>query len=174
MVYTMHWYVDGGCRGNGSSNSIAAASAIHMSRNGAYTSWTRKLPSYPRPTNQRAEITAIIIALEQTLEKYDELDSSPYLDVTILSDSRYAVNCMNDWIYKWSENGWVNAEGNEVVNRDLIQEASRLDDRVKELGSVSYKWISREENGIADQKCNEVMNEQGGSEGYYSSSDDGY
>ncbi|KXS96961.1 hypothetical protein AC579_1486 [Pseudocercospora musae] len=172
MVYTMHWYVDGGCRGNGSPGSIGAAAAIHMSRDGAYTAWTRKLPTYPHPTNQRAEITAIIIALEQTLEKNDELDSSPYLDVTIHSDSRYAVNCMNDWIYKWSKNGWINAKGKEVVNRHLIQEASSLDDRVKELGSVSYKWIPRSENGIADKRCNEVMDEQKGSVGYYSSDDD--
>jgi ribonuclease HI len=119
--------------------------------------WTKVLPYYPPPTNQRAELTAIIIALEQALEKYDELDSCPRLKVKIFSDSKYAIGCMNEWIYKWTQNGWRNASGNEVANRDLIEDASDLDDRVKELGSVEYIWIPRAENEEADEACNRAM-----------------
>lgn len=42
----------------------------------------------------------MIIALEQALEKYDELDGSPWLDVKIYTDSKYLIGCMTDWIYK--------------------------------------------------------------------------
>jgi ribonuclease HI len=35
---------------------------------------------------------------------------------SIFSDSRYAVNCMNKWVYKWASNGWTNARGDEVAN----------------------------------------------------------
>lgn len=59
-----------------------------------------KAAYYEDPTNQRADITAMIIALAWALEKYEELDTSPRLDVTIYSDSKYAIGCMNDWIYK--------------------------------------------------------------------------
>ncbi|KAI3328833.1 hypothetical protein F4824DRAFT_506163 [Ustulina deusta] len=56
----MEFYVDGGCRGNGQPGVIGAA---------ANSKWkSQHLPRYPTPTNQRAEITAIIIALEWTLE----------------------------------------------------------------------------------------------------------
>jgi len=157
----MKIYVDGGCRGNGQPGSIGAAAAVFESRGGRQQIWSRRLPaSYHTPvTNQRAELTAIIIALEQAIIKYDGLDSDPRLVVTIYSDSRYAIGCMNEWIYKWSQNGWVNAAGREVANRELIQEASDLDDELKERGDVSYVWIPRHENEDADRHCNSVMDE---------------
>ena len=159
MVYIMEIYIDGGCRGNGRPDSIGAAAAVFKGRNGEATTWTRVLPDWPSPTNQRAEITAIILALEKALEKYDDLDFSPRLRVKIFSDSRYAIGCMTDWIYKWCRNGWQNAAGNEVANRDLIEKASDLDDRVKELGSVEYNWIPRAENWEADEACDEAMDD---------------
>lgn len=160
MVYTMEINVDGGCRGNGKPGSIGAAAAIFKLRFGRQIVWTTSLPRHPPPTSQRAEITAIILALEKALEKYAELHTNPWLDIKIYSDSRYAVGCMTEWVYKWSRNGWINAAGNEVANRDLIQKASDLDDRLKEEGTVKYIWIPREENQDADRYCTEVLDEE--------------
>jgi ribonuclease HI len=67
---------------------------------------------------------------------------------------------MNDWVYKWTKNGWRNAAGNEVANRDLIEEACDLDDRLKEEGSVEYIWIPREQNEEADRYCNQAMDDE--------------
>lgn len=157
----MNVYVDGGCRGNGQAWAYGAAAACFKQRSGDWLTWTRRLNnnSYPPPTNQRAEITAVIVALQQILDKYEELNCYPRLQVTIYTDSKYVVGCMADWIYKWSSNGWINAAGNEVVNRDLIQEASCLDDRVAELGTIKYQWIPRAQNEMADGECNDEMNE---------------
>ncbi len=154
----MEFKVDGGCRGNGYSNATGACAAVLIGRRGnALTTWTRGLRRHPTPTNQRAEISTIILALEQALDIYDDLNSYPYLELTIMSDSRYAVDCMEKWIYKWSKNGWTNAAGREVANRDLIEEASDLDDRVKELGKVTYMWIPRHENEKADGAVNKCL-----------------
>jgi len=160
MVYIMEIYVDGGCRGNGKPDSIGAAAAVFRRKWGKSDYWTRVLPRWPPPTNQRAEISAIILALEQALEEYANLDGNPWLDVKIYSDSKYAIGCMTDWVYKWSTNGWRNAAGNEVANRDLIEEASDLGDRLKEEGKVEYIWIPREDNDEADRICNEAMDDQ--------------
>lgn len=160
MVYTMEIYVDGACRGNGQRGSVAAAAAVFKTRSGRQDGWTRILPNHPTPTNQRAEITAIIIALEQALEKSAELRTSPMLDVTIYSDSKYAIGCMTDWVNKWSRNGWINAAGYEVANRDLIKDASDLHNKLKEEGTVKYIWIPREKNQDADRLCNEVLDEE--------------
>ncbi|OAQ60368.1 ribonuclease H1 [Pochonia chlamydosporia 170] len=161
MVYIMEIYTDGGCRRNGQPGAIGAAAAAFKNRNGTYDiAWTRSLPQDPPPTNQRAEVTAIILALKQALKKRQDLDTNPYLNVKIYSDSKYAVNCMKIWIYKWTRNGWINAAGYEVVNRDLIEEASDLDDRLKEVGDVDYIWIPREQNQYADRLCNEDMDNQ--------------
>ncbi|KAI0906556.1 ribonuclease H-like domain-containing protein [Ustulina deusta] len=159
MVYVMEFYVDGGCRGNGKPWAIGAAACIMMKRHGSYASQSLELPRDPEPTNQRAEMTAIIMALEWALKRYHELDSNPRLAVRIHSDSRYAINCMDNWIYKWTRNGWVNSSGYEVANRDLIEEASDLDDRLQELGSVDYIWIPRSENQAADELCNDKLDE---------------
>ena len=77
--------------------------------------------------------------------------------MNIYSDSRYAVDCMNVLIYKWSRNGWINSRGERVANQDLIREASDLDDKVAELGDVQYIWIPRSENDLADKHCNEEL-----------------
>ena len=68
MVYTMEIFVDERCRRNEQSNAIDAAAAVFKLRYGRQKCCFEELPSFPIPTNQRAEITAIILALEQALE----------------------------------------------------------------------------------------------------------
>jgi ribonuclease HI len=114
---------------------------------------------------------AIILALEQALDKYEKLHSYPKVKVEIFSDSKYAIGCMTEWIYKWSGNGWTNATGNPVANQDLIKEASDLEDRLKTKGRVKYTWIPRAENKVADRSCNDALDEQERQQTYYDSSD---
>ncbi|KAI1113195.1 ribonuclease H-like domain-containing protein [Nemania sp. NC0429] len=160
MVYRMDFYVDGGCRGNGRSRSIGAAACLLMKPyNRGYRWKARRLDPYPRPTNQRAELTAIIMALDWALQKYDALDYHRELDVRIYTDSRYAVGCMTRWIDNWIENGWRTSDGTRVANRDLIEEAAYMDDRLAELGSVRYIWIPRAENEDADRHCNDELDD---------------
>jgi ribonuclease HI len=142
MPYNMNIYVDGACRGNGQPGATGAAAAVFQPKYGKHTWFTRVLPHYPTPTNQRAEIMAIILALEEALNKYDELDGYPRLYTRIYSDSKYAVGCMTEWIYKWIQNDWTNSAGNEVANRGLIERASDLVIKVRDLGPVEYIWIS--------------------------------
>ena len=165
MVYIMKIYVDGGCRRNGHDKAIGAAACVIEKKWGKDSTWTRRLPtpSYwsndPIPTSQRAEITAIIHALEKVLDEYDHLRGYPRMTVTIYTDSKYAHGCMTDWIYKWTGNGWMNAAGNPVANQDIIREASDLDDKVKELGTVEYVWIPRSGNQAADEAVADELND---------------
>jgi ribonuclease HI len=160
MVYIMEFYVDGGCRGNGRPGAIGAAAAVLKPKYGKHKAWTFRLPSRPTPTNQRAEITAIVLALELALLKYRKLDTDPYINVRIHSDSRYAVDCMTKWVLKWANNGWMNAQGFEVANRDLIEKAMRHEGKVRDKGEVSYYWIPRGENSEADDYCNDALDDQ--------------
>ncbi|RMY04340.1 hypothetical protein D0868_06994 [Hortaea werneckii] len=74
-----------------------------------------------KQTNQRAELTAILRALEVAPKDRK---------VIILSDSNYAIKCTNDWYLNWRRNGWVNASKKPVENRDLIQKVvDILEDR---------------------------------------------
>ncbi len=65
-------------------------------------------------THQRAELWALIIALEY-LQKHAAGRSFP-----IFSDSKYAVDALNhDWIDKWQQNGWLNTKGKPINDREL-------------------------------------------------------
>lgn len=62
-------------------------------------------------TNQRAELLAVVSALENFTKP---------ANVTIYSDSAYIVNCFQQcWYAKWELNGYVNSEGKPVANQDL-------------------------------------------------------
>ena len=159
MVYTMVMYVDGGCRNNGYSDAFGAAAVVIKQRWGRSRVWTWALPDYPQATSQRAELEAIIHALELAQDKANEMDNTPFMKVTIYTDSKYAYGCMTDWSFKWRGNGWINSAGNEVANRDLIEKAVDLENAIDENGHVSYAWISRSENQDADDAVNERLDE---------------
>lgn len=160
MVYTMRMKVDGGCRGNGYDGAVGAAAVIIEHKyGGRWTSWTKRLPTYPRPTSQRAELAAIVLALEKALEKQRQLDRAPFMKVAIRTDSKYAHGCMTDWSFKWLNNGWINCAGNEVANRDLVEEALELEAELEENGDVQYEWIPRDQNQDADEAVNDKLDE---------------
>ncbi|KAL2835982.1 ribonuclease H-like protein [Aspergillus pseudoustus] len=163
MVYTLEIFADGGCRGNGQPGSIGAAAIIYRQRKHRYRgARTFTLPRRPTPTNQRAELMAIILALESACDKCRDLNTYPRVDVTIYTDSRYAVDCMNQWIHKWRNNGWIGSSGNPVKNRDLIEGAADAAEDLRERGDVKYEWIPRERNFRADALVNENMDRQMG------------
>ena len=178
MVYIMRMKVDGGCRRNGYHDAIGAAAVVVYHKGGASTSFAWDLPNYPRPTNQRAELLAIIHALEMARHKASQMSRNPFMKITIFTDSRYAHGCLTDWSYKWRNNGWVNAAGKPVVNRDLVQQAVNLEADVERNGEVTYCWIPRPENEDADRAVNVRLDERQqnakASETFYLSSDDGY
>lgn len=69
-------------------------------------------------TNQRMELLAIRNALE-----FAAANRQPNENVTIYSDSAYAINCYNDcWYEKWLRNGWTNSKNEPVANQDLWEQ----------------------------------------------------
>ncbi|TID23447.1 ribonuclease H1 [Venturia nashicola] len=164
MSCRMEVYIDGGCRSNGQDWAIGAAAACFKSQGGEWDqSWIMELPRgrYERkPTSQRAELSAVIMALNKIIEKANTLPTNAWPEVTIYTDSKYVVGCMRDWIVNWQQNNFRNANGKEVANRDLIEEASDLDYDVLEMGSIAYVWIPREQNTFADRMCNVCLDRQ--------------
>jgi ribonuclease HI len=161
MPYKMVFQVDGACRSNGRPYATGASAAVLLRRNRSVSRiWSAVLSSRCPPTNQRAEIIAIILALRAAIQVDRELDIRARLDVVIETDSQYAVCCMTRWMRKWRQNGWVNSKGMAVANRDLLEEADELEDHLLELGEVVYRWIPRRENGEADKFCNKALDEE--------------
>ncbi len=69
-------------------------------------------------TENRAELTALTEALE-TIKKDSELD--------IYTESFHIASALKEgWLKEWQDNGWKNAKGKEISNRDLWQKMAEL------------------------------------------------
>lgn len=64
-------------------------------------------------TNNRMELEALLNAIEIAAAERGE--------VTIYTDSAYARNCILTWSFNWSQNGWLTAKKQPVLNRELIE-----------------------------------------------------
>ncbi|KAK6824907.1 hypothetical protein PG989_013340 [Apiospora arundinis] len=164
MVYQLDFHVDGGCRHNEQGHNVIGAAAAVWNTRYRPVCRSRTLPAFwwdtAPPTNQRAELTAVMMAQLWALERYVKLRGDPFARVRIYSDSQYAVNCLNIWVPRWYRNGWLNARGMAVANRDLLEHACALHEAVEQLGSVEYIWIPREQNQLADECCALALDQQ--------------
>ncbi len=106
-------YTDGACSRNGRASARAGV-GVWWGENDT-RNVSEPLPAGSPQTNQRAELSAIIRALETA-------PNEGILDVR--SDSAYAIKCATTYLKSWKRNGWRTAKGGDVKNRDLI---SRLD-----------------------------------------------
>ena len=100
-----------------------------------------------RQTNQRAELTALHRALEIVPRNRD---------VIIISDSKYAIDCVTIWFTNWRRNGWKNAAGKAVENRDIIENVlTRIDERHRLNVRTDFEWVkghsASQGNGEADR-----------------------
>lgn len=76
-----------------------------------------------KQTNQRAELTAILRALEVAPRDRK---------IIIFSDSKYAIACVTEWFLKWREKNWINSSNKTVENKDLVQKIlEMLEERVR-------------------------------------------
>lgn len=81
-------------------------------------------------TNNREELKGIIHVLKL-------ITKQPEYIYEIYSDSSYAVNICNSWIWNWASNGWVRAKNKPIENLDLVKE---LYDLIN-FASFNYKII---------------------------------
>lgn len=131
----MRIYTDGGCR----------------QEVGAWAWWVEFTPEenmgveYPT-TNQRMELYAAIDAIRANWEDPE---------IVIISDSAYLVNCFSQqWWKNWEVNGWRNAQGKPVVNRDLWEILLNL---VKTHRGIYFEWVKGHSgdrgNDYVDRLC---------------------
>lgn len=126
------FYTDGACSGNPGPGGFGV---VHLEKIGDsfVIYWNRE--DFLETTNNRMELSAIIDALKTILDELgpEELSfSKTDVDFIIHSDSAYAVNICNDWIWKWADNNWTRAKGKPIENLDLIKKLYILLHRIQE------------------------------------------
>jgi ribonuclease HI len=103
-------------------------------------------------TNNAMEITAI----KEGLKLVPKVVSGK-CEVTIISDSKYCINSLNDWINKWKantviENGktvWLATSGTPVQNQALWEEI----DALRQNYTCTYVHVTRDKNAEMDERA---------------------
>lgn len=136
-------YTDGACSGNPGPGGWGAL--IKMGNDQVEISGSEQ-----ETTNQRMELKAAVEALKRT---------PAGVAVKLHSDSAYLVNCFKEnWIDRWLRNGWRNARGNPVENRDLWEELDCLR-RERRIEWIKVKGHSTDrDNERADQLARSAIN----------------
>ena len=77
-------------------------------------------------TNNQMELTAPIEAL-----KYLKNNISHGVNVEIVSDSKYVILGITEWIFNWQKNNWRNAAKKPVLNRELWEELYKFTEELR-------------------------------------------
>ncbi|KAL1839989.1 hypothetical protein VTJ49DRAFT_952 [Mycothermus thermophilus] len=122
-------YTDGSSRGNGKVGA-AAGVGVYFGPNDP-RNISERLEGLPQ-TNQRAELTAILRALESV-----DLDQ----DLEIRTDSKYSIQCVTEWYINWERNGW-RTQGGPVKNLDLVQGVrKKIEEREAHGAGTQFIWV---------------------------------
>ncbi|KAJ9095770.1 hypothetical protein QFC20_006565 [Naganishia adeliensis] len=105
-------YTDGSSRGNGQRGATAGSGVWWADKGRARTlNLAERLPGQLQ-TNNRAELLAIIRALESC--------PFPQLPLEIRTDSQYSIACITQYLPSWIKNNFVSTSGQPVKNKDMI------------------------------------------------------
>ena len=101
-------YTDGACKNNGSKNKLVSAGVgVHFSQNNyiQMEDISQKL-DIDTPTNNKAELIAILFALQEC-HKNNIKDK-----IVIYTDSQYCIDAITKWYDQWLKNGNLNTKKN--------------------------------------------------------------
>lgn len=112
-------YCDGACSGN--PGNAGSGIAIYFDDKNPVLLYGDFIES---GTNNIAELNALYKALQIADE------SKTNNNISIFTDSKYAIDCISTWAYSWKKNGW-SKKGGEIKNLELIIEAHTLYEKLK-------------------------------------------
>lgn len=98
-------------------------------------------------TNNQMELTAPIEALKYLKSHMSRM---PLDSVEIVSDSKYVILGITEWIHGWMQNNWRNANNKPVVNRELWEELYKLAEELKPKWQYVKGHNDHEHNDRAD------------------------
>jgi len=99
---------------------------------------------WPHGTNNMGELMAVLDLLRQTAEADEQL--------LVLCDSQYVINSVTKWMPGWKRRGWRKADGQPVLNLDLLQGL----DAALVGRKVTFEWVK----GHAGHDLNEAADER--------------
>ena len=138
---TVTIYTDGACSGNPGPGGW-----------GAILEWNgveKELRGGENPTtNNRMELTAVIVALETLKEA---------CIVELYSDSKYVIDALTKgWLVSWRKNGWRKSDKKPVLNIDLWE---RLLPQLARH-EMHYHWVKGHAENEKNNRCDKMAVEE--------------
>lgn len=132
MSDQVHIYTDGACSGNPGKGGY-----------GIVMEWVGKpyqkefSEGYKRTTNNRMELLAVIVALENL--------KSDKLNITVFSDSKYVVDAIEKkWIFGWEKKGFKNKKNIDLWKRFL---------KIYRKHKVDFRWVKGHNDHVQNERC---------------------
>ncbi|MCD6543110.1 MAG: ribonuclease HI [Flavobacteriaceae bacterium] len=131
----VHIYTDGACGGNPGKGGY-----------GIVMEWVGRpykkefLQGYRKTTNNRMELLAVIVALEQL-----KMDG---LEILIISDSKYVIDSVvKGWVYNWVKKGFKDKKNPDLWKRFL---------KVYKKHHVKFEWVKGHSNHPQNERCDRL------------------
>ncbi|KAG8526252.1 uncharacterized protein KY384_000245 [Bacidia gigantensis] len=141
-------HTDGSSIGNGTAGAFAGI-GVYFGR-GDKRNISEALQG-PKQTNQRAELTAVQRALELVPRNRD---------IVIITDSKYSIDCLTNWFQTWRRNGWKNAAGKAVENKDLIENIlCKIEERDRLRVLTNFEWVKGHASEAGNIQVDKLANE---------------
>ena len=132
-------FTDGGCKNNGKKYAIAGYSVFFTDdESSEYYTLNKSGLVIKDPTNQCAELTAISKCIENIISNQVLFNNKK---IIIVTDSIYSINCVTKWSKNWKQNGWKNSKGEEIKNKNLIEQMVENYSIITQTIDLSFKHV---------------------------------
>jgi len=137
----VHIYTDGACSGNPGKGGYGIVMEWVGGRNKHGKIIFKEFSKgFRKTTNNRMELLAIIVALEQ-LKKEG-------MEVTVFSDSKYVVDAVNKgWVFGWEKKGFKDKKNPDLWRRFL---------KVYRRHKVKMEWVKGHNDHLQNERCDKL------------------
>ena len=134
---TVELYTDGACSGNpgkGGWGAVLKYKDIEKELSGGE----------PETTNNRMELTAVIMGLKSLREP---------CNVELTTDSKYVADGLGKgWAQSWKANGWRKKDKKPALNADLWEEPLAL----SEIHNINIHWVKGHAGHEYNERCDRL------------------
>lgn len=136
----VYLYTDGACLGNPGPGGW-----------GVVLSWDGQIKELSGgqadTTNNQMELTAVIKGLESLKRP---------VSLQIVTDSKYVMQGITQWMAGWKRNGWRTAAKKPVANRELWEKL----DSLLSGHTVSWEWVKGHSGHQQNERCDALASLQ--------------
>ncbi len=133
-------YTDGAAKGN---PGRAGWGAVFVAENKIFEIGGR----VNHATNNQMELTAPIEALKLCVRQ-----GLTQKNIEIISDSKYVILGITEWIFNWQKNNWRNANKKPVLNRELWEELYKLAQEFK----IKWTYVKGHNENKWNERADEI------------------